>query len=63
MHIVHLITYFIRVVGTTDDGIVGQAINFRGDFIWDQLPTMDQVTDAAFKNIKENPPPLITTRQ
>ena len=52
VHIIHSITDFLRLAGTTDNNIKGQTIGFRSDFIRDQMPALVQVTDIAFKNIK-----------
>ena len=62
VQVVHLITDFFGVVGKTDNDIEGQAIGFRRDFMWDHLPTMVQVTDAGFKDIKVKSPSLLTIR-
>ena len=62
VQIVPLITYFFSAEGTTDNDIEIQAIGFRGNFMWYQLPTMVQVTDTAFKNIKVKAPSLLTIR-
>ena len=63
MHIIHFITDLFIAAGTIDNNIEGQSIGFSGDFMWDQLPTMVQVTDTAFKNIKVKSPFLLTIRQ
>ena len=63
VHIINSITDFLIPVGETDDNIEGQAVGFRGEFIGEQLPTMVQVTDAAFNNIKVKATYLITINQ
>ena len=54
---------FFSAVGNTDKSIEVWAIGFHGDFMCDQLPTMVQVTEAAFKNIEMKSPSLLTRSQ
>ena len=63
VQIVHPITDVFSPAGTIYSNIEGQAIGFCGDFIGDKLPTMVQVTDTNFKNIKVKAPPLIFINQ
>ena len=56
VQIIHSITDFLRLAGTTDNNIKGQKIGFRSDFIRDQMPALVQVTDIDFKNIKVKRP-------
>ena len=63
VQIIHSITYFIILAGTTDDDIEGQGIGFCGNFVGGQLTTMVQVTDATFNNIKVNVPSLIAIKE
>ena len=50
--IIHSITEFLSLAGTTDNDTKGQKIGFRIDFIRDQLSALVQVTNTTFKNIK-----------
>ena len=52
VQIIHSITDFLSLAGTTYNVIKGQTIGFCSDFIRDQLSALFQVTDAAFNNIK-----------
>ena len=52
VQIIHPITNFLSLAGTSDNNIKGQTIGLCSNFIRDQLPALVQVTDAAFKNIK-----------
>ena len=52
VQIIHSITNFLSLAGTTDNDIKGQTIGFCSDFIRDQLSALVQVTDAVFNNIK-----------
>ena len=63
VQIFHSITDIFSAAGTTDDDIKVQEIGFHGDFMWDQMPKMVQVTENSFKNIKVKTPSLITIRQ
>ena len=52
VQIIHSITNFLSLAGTTDNDIKCQTIGLCSNFIRDQLPALVQVTDAAFKNIQ-----------
>ena len=63
MQIIHSIKDFFGLAGTTDEKIKVQANSFHGNFIGDQMPSMVQVTNAIFNNLKVKPPSLITIKQ
>ena len=54
--IIHSITDLFSAAGATDNYIGCQVVVFRSYFIGDQLHTMVQVTNSAFKNIKLKAP-------
>ena len=51
VNIIHSITYFFSAARTIDENFEGQVVGFCGNFVLDQLPTMFQVTNAAFEKI------------
>ena len=57
------ITDFFIAASSTYEDIEEQDVDFRVDFIMDQLPTMIHVTDTAFKNIKARAPSIYTIEQ
>ena len=63
VHIIHYITDFLIPEGTTENDIEGQATGFSGNFIGDHIPSIVQVTNSSFKNIKVNVPSLIAIKQ
>ena len=52
VQIIHSITNFLSVAGTTDNDTKGQKNGICSNFIRDQLSALVLVTDATFNNIK-----------
>ena len=56
VEIIHSITYLFSAARKTEENFEGPVVGFCGNFVLDQLPTMFQVTNAAFEKIKVKAP-------